>query len=383
VDIALVGVDHRLAPVAVREHLHLDADALGRLYALVQDRGLATEAFALSTCNRTELVVAHPQAVDGQALWRAVQEVAGAGALEVAVPWRFLEGDAAAAHVLRVVSGLESAVLGDSELVAQVRAARDRAQQAGMLGKHLHRLLRLALTTGGRVRSDTDLAAGGAGIGSTVATAVVDLLGVEHVDRARVGIVGAGSAAASTLVQLHRRGVWRLEVVNRHRDRALTAAGPVGATVRDWAELPGVLGSCDVVVVLTAGGVVITPEVWAAARPRPDLVVIDGGMPRAVALREGVRIVGLDDLAGWRDVTIARRQEAVPAAEAIVAEGLDEWTRWCRQVSLDAYISRLYADVERRADELVRGLDERTGREVRRTLRRNVHEHVVALRAAV
>jgi glutamyl-tRNA reductase len=379
VELALVGVDHRLASVAVREHLHLDAEGLGRLYALVQDRGLAVEAFALSTCNRTELLVAGARPIDGAALWDAVVQAAGGARLRV--PWRFLTGDAAAAHVLRVVAGLESAVLGDSELVAQIRAARDLAHASGVLGKYLHRLLRLALTTGGRVRSDTGLAAGGAGIGSTVATAVADLLGSDRRGHARVGVVGAGSAAASTLGQLHRRGVRSLEVVNRHRDRAVATAAQVGATVHDWSDLPARLASWDIAVVLTAGGVIITPEVWAQVGPTPGLVVIDGGMPRAVARRDGVRVLGLDDLAGWRDATIARREAAIPAAEAIVACGLDQWSRWQRQVALDAYISDLYANVERRADELVQGLDERTGREVRRTLRRSVHDHVVALRA--
>jgi glutamyl-tRNA reductase len=381
VDIALVGVDHSLAPVAVREHLHLDSDGLGRLYALVQDRRLATEAFALSTCNRTELLVASEHPIDGAALWDAVMDATGGE--RHPVPWRLLADDAAVAHVLRVVAGLESAVLGDNELVAQVRAARDLAHESGALGKHLHRLLQLALSTGGRVRSETDLAAGGAGIGSTVATAVADLLGANRREHARVGVVGAGSAAASALVQLRRRGVVSLEVVNRHRDRAVAAATPVGAAVHDWSDLPALLASWDIAVVLTAGGVIITPEVWDRVGPTPDLVVIDGGMPRAVTRRDGVQILGLDDLAGLRDMTIARREEAVPAAEAIVADGLEQWSLWRRQVALDAYISDLYANVERRADELARDLDERAGREVRRTLRRSVHDHVVALRAAV
>jgi hypothetical protein len=137
-------------------------------------------------------------------------------------------------------------------------------------------------------------------------------------------------------------------------------------------------------VVLTAGGVIITPEVWDQVGPTPDLVVIDGGMPRAVTRRDGVRILGLDDLAGLRDMPPSRGvRRRYPAAEAIVAaawnSGRSGGARW-RWTPTSATCTPTWSVAQM---NWCRDLDERAGREVRRTLRRSVHDHVVALRAAV
>lgn len=384
--ITLVGVNHRDAPIEVRERLHLDDAATRRLLTSIRGSFPGCEAFVLSTCNRTEVLFLEPDGHRAAEVWHLLLETAGqAGDVPAcaaaATSRTHLTGDAAVRHLLRVVAGLDSAVLGDTELLGQVRAARDLAVEAGTVGKHLHALLRLAVSTGRRARRETSVAAGGAGIGSAVAVVVDERVPLE----APVLVLGAGVAAETVLSHLHRRGHRDLTVANRTRARAVEVALAVGASVIDWAAVPAALARVDVVVAATAGGRVVPADVWdgvLATRGHAPLVV-DTALPRAVEPHPDVEVIGLDDLTRRRDETLERRQRAVPIVEDMIEEALDAWRQRERHAGLDQHVGALYAMADRWLASFGQSAEEGMQRELRRQVRRALHDHATALRASI
>ncbi len=290
-ELTVVGVDHRSTPDEIRARLHLDADARRRVLARIATTFPGCEALLLVTCNRTELVLAEPEGRHAADVWHVVLDEAmhggvvrvshePCGAAGVARARR--TGREAAEHLLRVAAGLESAVLGDVDVLRQLRTARDEAVAAGTCGKHLHRLVREALRTGKQVRHRTALAAGGAGIGSATAALVADELS----DRGGVVVVGAGVAARGVLTQLRRHGLEDVVVVNRTPARAAAVARTTGACWRPPEDLTDVVVHARAVVVAAPGWQLDADwwdDVLRRRGDRPAPLVVDVCLPRAVA----------------------------------------------------------------------------------------------------
>jgi glutamyl-tRNA reductase len=329
-----VGLSHRTAPLALRERLALPpAEATELLHALL-GTGEADEAVVLSTCNRTELyAVGRDAAAAEAATLRALARRAGMsiGALRTSV--RVLRGPEVADHLFAVAGGLESMMLGEGEILGQLRRAHELARAASACGALLDRLMRDALTAGRRARAGSGIGRCGVSVSSAAVELAREALG-SLADR-RVLLVGAGKSSEVTAKVLRSHGVRVLAVANRGRERAAALAGPDGAAVA-FDALDEHLLDADLVLTATAcPHVVVDRGAVARAIARRDgrpLVLVDLAVPRDVdpAVRglPGVTLIDLDDV--QRRVGRNRAGRKVDAARArkIVAAEAERFEAW-------------------------------------------------------
>lgn len=350
--IVIVGSNHECASVDLRERLAFNGDTLtGGLRAL---REHVDEGLIVSTCNRTELYVVADADVSGREqiysfLTRyhdmpshALEQVSYAHA-----------GEDAVRHMFRVASGLDSMVLGEPQILTQIRGALDAARTAGSAGPYLQRLATDALKVGKRARTDTNIARNKL----SISHAAVELAGRERPDLGtlHVTLLGAGKMAAIAARVLASRGVGSLTIVNRSLDRAEALAGQTGGTARPLADLPEVIAGSDVVI-----GAVLTDEPVITAemtvgRSKP-LLLIDLGVPRVI-----VHDCDNDPLVTVRDVDAleqvaheARSQYAseVDKVEGLVDRAAADYLRWTGSRWASAAIGRLlqHSDTVRDAE---------------------------------
>ena len=329
-----VGLTHRTAPLAMRERLALPpVHATDLLHALLES-GAVDEAVALSTCNRTELYLAGEDAAAvEQAALRALADRAGQSPDELA-PWlSTVVGGEVAAHLFAVAAGLDSMILGEAEILGQLRRAHELASAAGASGPLTDRLLRDALTAGRRVRTGTAIARRGVSVSSAAVELAHDSLG-SLADR-RVLLVGAGRSSELTARALAGHGVRVLRVANRDHERAAELAGRRGAAVA-FDRLEDHLAHADLVLCATAcpHALIDRDTVARAVARRPDrrLVLIDLAVPRdvdpAVRTLAGVTLLDLDDIQRRVSRNRAGRHGELDRARALVRAEVDRFEAW-------------------------------------------------------
>ncbi|MCH1434368.1 MAG: hypothetical protein L7U56_01750 [Acidimicrobiales bacterium] len=265
------------------------------------------------------------------------------------------------AHLLRVSSGLESPILGDTQILAQLRRAERRAREARALSGLLTEAIRLALATGRAARRETTISSGGADVGAAVARAIAD----RSLSSAPVVVLGAGDAAERTLAAFEHNAR-AIGIVNRTRFHAEDLAARFGATVLDvdaLHEWP------DAVFVLAAPSVPDTIQVHLEHARLVVDVVPGGASPHAH--------VGLGDLADWSD---PERLAAIEPVTERCDAALAEWRAWSDRQPFERAVGSLYRDLEQLVSELEAG--ECAG-PVRSIVRRWLHPHVAAMRDAV
>jgi glutamyl-tRNA reductase len=355
--LVLVGVSHHRAPVEVRERVALTPSGAARLaHDLAAD---GTEAVCLSTCNRTEVYVAHED--DAHALRRAEEALFDDDL--TAVLYR-LRDEAAALHLFRVAAGLDSMVPGEGEILGQVRSA----YEAGAPGPLLDRLFRQALHTGKKVRARTAIAESPASVSAAAAALAQQVFG--DLAGRRIVLVGAGKVSELAARNLLSRGAQIALVANRTLDRAAELARRLGAEAVPLERVADELAGADVVVSSTsAPGFVLhradVEPLLPARRGRP-LFFIDLAVPRdldpAIHDLEGCYLYDIDDLEAVVAESLAGRRREAELAEGIVAEEAERFREW--QASLDVVpaIASLRARAEEiRTAELAR-LEARLGR---------------------
>jgi glutamyl-tRNA reductase len=320
VNLVLVGLSHQVAPVELRERVALPLEEARELAA----RLAAPEAVCLSTCNRTELYLAAEDADEAEAR--------GVAALDAAVrPVVYrLRDEAAALHLFRVASGLDSLVPGEGEILGQVRAA----YEAGTTGPVLDRLFRQALHVGKRVRTDTAIAESPVSVSSVAAALAEQVFG--DLAGCRVLLVGAGKNGEVAARNLTSRGAQIAFVANRSADRAAKLAERFGGEVLPLEQVPDELARADVVLASTAApGFVLRKEdvaraLWAR-RGRP-LFLIDIAVPRdldpAIHELDGCYLYDMDDLESVVAESLAGRRQEAARAEEIVADEADAFRAW-------------------------------------------------------
>ncbi|MFL5827953.1 MAG: glutamyl-tRNA reductase [Thermoleophilaceae bacterium] len=330
--LVVAGVSQRTNSVETRERLALDRAQAGALASSIAARPEIDEALVLSTCERTELyALAGDTELASAVLREQLDELAGP--LE-AEPLE-LSGQRAAVHLMRVAAGLESVVLGETEILGQVRRAGELARERRASAYVLGHLVQAALVAGRRVREETEIARGRASLGS----AAVDLARqlARSRDAARALVLGSGETGAQVARALRSEG-FALSIAARHSsDRAIRLAQEVGASLVDLeGQLFEALVEADVVISCTgAPHRLVASETLIDVierRAGRELVVLDLAMPRdfdprAKAVRR-VRLYDLDDLREVVGETALRRSWARPAAEAIVAEEAERFRRW-------------------------------------------------------
>ena len=327
--LALVGGTHRNVPLDLRERLAFSADQAAEALARFRVRFPGREGVLLSTCNRVEFYAAgerEPVPAEDEML-AFLAECRGLDAGQLAPVLARRRDDAVVHHLFSVASGLDSMVLGEPQILAQVKQALALAQDSQTAGPLTGGMFQAALRTAKRVATETALGRERVSIPSV---AVADFAaGVfERFDDKRVLLVGAGKMAAETLRYLREAGGRDLTIVNRTAGRAVELAARLGARPGRFDELAAELAAADLVVSTTGASEHVVSldlfrqiETLRAGRP---LVVLDLAVPRdfdpRIGGRPGVWLYSIDDLAKACDANRARRRGELPAAQAIVDE---------------------------------------------------------------
>ncbi len=343
-DLIVLGLSHHTAPVEVRERLATDdAHVPAELQALMQKAGLR-EALLLSTCNRVELY-AHAQdplkAIEG-----ARTHFVTRGGEESAPCLYSHRGAEAAHHAFRVASSLDSLVVGEPQILGQVKTAFELANDAGTVGMLLGRCFTRAFAVAKRVRNDTKVAEGTVSISSVACELAQKIFG--DLTGRRTLLLGAGQMGETAARSLAATGA-RLVVVNRSRDKADALAQACGGEARDYEALLTELVQADVVISSTsANRFVLTRElmrdVCRARRHRP-LFIIDIAVPRDVDPRvadmDNVFLYDVDDLQKVADEGLVQRRREAEAAESIVTAEVAEFEAWRKTLALTPTIVEL------------------------------------------
>lgn len=355
--LAVVGVNHRTAPLEVRERfVFAPRDAAAALSRLTAE-GLAREAVLLSTCNRTELYLRLPEDGAGpEAGIRLLAEKAGYGVEQAARYLYVHEGRKSVEHLFRVVSSLDSMVLGEAQIQGQVREAYEEAAKLAVeprvVGPVLSRLFQMALAVGARVRSETALGMGAASVPSAGIELAKKVFGSLKGKRALV--LGAGEMSALMIECLTSEGVRSIVVASRTEERARELTERVGGQAISFDQVARILPEVDIVASATAAPhAVMTRELLDRALPggpRRPLFILDIAIPRdvepAVGELENVFLYDLDDLRQFVDDNMERRRQEIPAAERIVAEGVEEFWRWYASLDVVPLIRSLRSRAE-------------------------------------
>ncbi|KRE27841.1 glutamyl-tRNA reductase [Mycobacterium sp. Soil538] len=389
--VLLFGVSHRSAPVSVLEQLSTDEADQAKIIEQVLQSSLVTEAMVLSTCNRVE-VYAVVEAFHGglSVIGQVLGEHSGMSLQDLTRYAYVRYAEAAVEHLFSVASGLDSAVVGEAQVLGQVRRAYATAEANHTVGRTLHELSQRALSVGKRVHSETGIDAAGASVVS-VALDMAEVRIGSLAGRSAV-VVGAGSMGALAARQLMRAGIERIHVVNRSLPRAKRLAENIrghGVTAEAYPfdHLPPLLTDADVVVSCTGAvrPVVSLADVHRGLAQRlgnsKQLVMCDLGMPRdidpAVAGLPGVYVIDMERI--LREPTARAATSDAEAARTIVAAEVADYLTGQRMAEVTPTVTALRqraADVVEaellRLDNRLPELDSAHRDEVAKTVRRVV-----------
>lgn len=348
--ILVVGLSHRTAPVEVRERFATGTEVLPAVLARLASRRELDEVLFLSTCNRVEVFAKSPKGGDEAAV-RAIRDVfaehgKASSAEEMAPSLYDKSGDDAVRHIFRVAASLDSMVLGEPQILGQVKDAYEAALAAGTLKSFLGRCVHRAFTVAKRVRTETALGAGTVSISSVAVDLARKIFG--DLSKSTVLLVGAGEMAEQAAKSLGK-GARAVRVCNRSFDRGAALAREFGGSVAPWDALGDELAVADVVVASTGSPTyVITREMVKRAmktRRGKTLFIVDIAVPRNVEPSvhdiDNVYVFNIDDLEQQVALGLAARKNEVLAAEAIVAHELEEFRVWARGLDVQPTVVAL------------------------------------------
>lgn len=397
-DLIFVGANFRTAAATERQHLTLSREQFVGLQAAVSARFPGAEFCMLSTCNRTEFYLAAEQSDD--VLPALISVLCGQcphlESLLAAGKIHFQRGLAAYQHLLRVSCGLESSVLGDTQIVQQVRHSLQMAREAGCTGTYLEQAFGRALSLASRVRSETDISVGSPGVAAAACEAIRAWQRRSAQKTASVLLVGAGTINSGVARLLAKEPAYGLFVINRSADKAHHLANQFSGRAIPWSQLPTAVARASAIVVATSSSTpVVTTSMLDAAAPLGGCdrkLVIDAGMPPNVerCSLPGVTLVGIDELAERQDEQLSRRRAAIADVEAAIEQELATFDRWLAQRPLESVLKSLYLDLDALPQRISRQLafDNSPSRSeiqtiIHRHLKQLLHPHVTDLRRMV
>jgi glutamyl-tRNA reductase len=328
---------------------------MGEALVALRDYEAVREALMLQTCGRLEIYAELEDYESGVTQLKTFLNNFRHGDVNDMDSYMYtLLGTQAIEHLLRVSTGLDSMLIGEAEILGQVKDAYVQAQRSRTLGKSLHMLFREAINAGKTARSRTAIA----GDSTSIATAAVEAAKrhLGSLGGKTVLVVGAGKMGAIAARRLRAEGAAEIIILNRSHGRAADVAGALGSGAR-VADLPGIvsaLAEADVVVTSTGAStfVITVSDVAAALATRPDrpLFIVDIAVPRdvdpEVAELAGVGLVDIDGLADVIAVTLERRREAVPLVEEIVARHVARFAEWYQSRTAVPVIASLVRKAE-------------------------------------
>ncbi|MGA2545410.1 MAG: glutamyl-tRNA reductase [Rectinemataceae bacterium] len=355
--ILCLGISHRAASVELRERMSLSPDRLKFVLAPVgrgEDGGRPfdlSEMAILSTCNRFE-VYAVSRSGEFQDIDDFVSASTGVPKTEFLPQATRRENRQAVTHLFRVSSGLDSMVLGETQVLGQVTEAYEASRGCGSVGPLLSALFRAAIHAGKRAHTETAISRNAASVGSVAARLAAEKIG--DISNARIVVIGAGEMAELAVEALRHRDAKHIAVVNRTRERAEELAARWQAEAFGFEHIVEALNEADIVVSSTgAPHVILTRElVGEVMKARPDrpLILIDIAVPRDVdpgvnELRNA-HCYDIDDLETRLSDSLTERHEAVPEVEAIIEEEADDFMGYLRSLDVVPVITALRAKAE-------------------------------------
>jgi glutamyl-tRNA reductase len=400
VSVVVIGLNHKSASLDLLERMTVDGARLPKALHDLTGRSNLSEAVLLSTCNRTEVYAVAERFHGG---FHDVRDFLAE--LAFLAPEDFSDhlyvhyDEVAVGHLFEVAAGLDSAVLGESEILGQVGAAWDSAREEGAAGATLNLLFRHALETGKRVRTHTGIARGITSISQAAVALAADRLG--GLLGTRVLVVGAGEMGEGMAVALADAGATEVLVANRTAEAAVALAGRVGGLALPLTALTGQLAEVDVLLTSTGAQALILEHADVArvmeARAGRPLLVIDIAVPRDVdpsaADLDGVTLLDMDDIHRFTATSVAGRRREAERARVLVNEAVERYRGEATAREAAPLVASLrdraevirQAEVDRVAGRLA-GLDERERDAVevatRAIVAKLLHEPTVRLKDA-
>jgi len=329
-----VGLSHRTAPVELREAVDFARGGVDTALSALVSRGVGREVVVLSTCNRAEIYAAGDTDATADGLGRFFSDYHNVGHAEVAEHLYVRRGTDAARHLFRVSAGLDSLVVGEPQILGQVKAAYAAANDGHYTGTLTNRLFHSAFAAGKRVRAETGVGEGAVSVSFAAIALAKKIFG--QLKGRSVLIVGAGDMAKLTGVHLQSQQVNRIAIVSRTLASAQGLAARLGGDALHWDRLDDALAAADIVITATGAQdpVLKRARVEEAMRPRRDrpLFIIDIAVPRDVEAAVGnldqVFLYNIDDLRTIVNENLARRGGELERAEAIIEEEVSRFTAW-------------------------------------------------------
>ena len=353
----LIGLNHKTAPVDVREKLAFSREGAATALLLFHKEFPAAEAALWSTCNRVEILThSEDDSVGPQQVIALLAQLKGAPAAAFAPYLYKSEGPDAVRHVFRVISGLDSMVLGEFQIVSQLKQAYQLAHEQQTAGPVLHRLFHHAFGVSKRTRSETTICDGK----TSVPSVAVDVIARSLPDFAgkRILMVGAGEMAQLTSDYLRQAEARDLVVTTRTLANGRALAQACNGQAVAFNQLDEQLVLADVVITATAcpTSILTTARVRRCQDLRGErpLLLVDLAVPRNIdaeaARVPGVTLIDVDALGRMVDESCRRRQAAVSLCEKIIEDEIGAFERWTEESRVGPYIEQMYQDVRALAD---------------------------------
>ncbi len=352
-EIVLVGLNHRTAPVEVRERVSFTAEQSRRAGEELRARGILEETLVLSTCNRSEVYGVPPESshecAPGLSTFLSEFHSVRPDVLSVSLYHHY--DREAVRHLFRVAAGLDSMLLGEAEILGQVREAYRFAHENGATGPVLNRLFQGALEVGKRVRTETELGTRPMSVASAGVKLAERIFG--KLSERSALVLGAGTISEQVLSHLRDRRIAHLYVMNRSRDRADELAARFGGKAVGWTEWDAALQSPDVVVCSVASEEPVLHreivERAMVARGNRALFLMDLGVPRNIEPGVGdlynVYLYNTDDLSEIVQQNRNARESEIPRAQSIVDDHVTKFLSWQASVELVGFVDALRARV--------------------------------------
>lgn len=393
-ELYLVGISYRTALASVQQVLSFSPTQAAGLLRKTASQVPELEAVLLSTCNRTEFyVAAAPGSPAVETLFHTIRRERPSPIRQRDCERYEQFGNEAMRHLLRVACGLESSVLGDVQILSQIKQAVDVASISGTMGKMLSRAFGQAIRCGRTARSKTRISRGCAGIGSAIVETISRRLKeTNSTELPRVLLIGAGQTAAEIAWHLSKRHLGCWTIVNRTREHAYRLAARCGGEAARWEDLDRLVSSSGVVVAATSAEQPLVRrehlEKIAESHPREFPLLIDAGKPPNIESGGRYPVVDIDSIRVQSDAVLAARESAIPEVEELLREEMNEWRRWLAARPIESALADLYQKIELQSREaaeklLVKGTEvslEQAQRVFRASFRHLLTEHARRLR---
>ena len=346
--VIVVGINHKTAPVEIRERLTFDPSQLGDAMVQLQGKKSILENVILSTCNRTEIYAVVDQIHTGRyyikeflSEWFQIEK-------EEFTPFLFIyEEDGALEHLFKVACGLNSLILGETQILGQVRTSFLTAQEEKTSGTVFNQLFKQAITLAKKAHSNTDIGANAVSVSYAAVELAKKVFG--SIENKHVLILGAGKMGELAIENLHGNGATNVTVVNRTYEKAKDLASRFHGKAKSMDELQEALMEADILISSTgAKDFVLTKQMVEQIekkRKGKPLFMVDIAVPRdldpAIAELEGVFLYDIDDLEGIVQANLQERQKAADIIMLMIEEEIVQYKQWLRMLGVVPVISAL------------------------------------------